>query len=797
MPLLLQPARRSRFALTPLALCLAGAWLPGGSNAQETPAALPPPRLSATPLLREAVPEPLRRQLPTHVEGENVTGRTELDTRIEGNAVLRRGDTVIRADRIDYYQPDDQARASGNVRVNRAGDRYEGSQLDLKVDAFQGFFTEPRFRFLRNGAYGEASRIDFLDDQRAVIRNATYTTCQRQPGPGWLPEWLLTADSLRIDNVEEVGYATNAVLRFFGVPLLPVPTLSFPLADKRKTGLLPPSLAVDNVSGVMVTTPFYWNIAPNRDLTVSPTVMSKRGVDLGLEMRYLEPSYRGSLRANYLPGDELRDRDRWSYSLRHTDRRLSTPLPGNVGLTLDLNRASDSNFWRDFTNRNGTFLTQRLLTNDLSLSWAQGPVSLQVRALKWQTLQDVSSPITPPYDRLPQIVARYTENRLPGGLRASVEGDFTHFQAGRLLAGQSMPWPDAQRSVLRTQLSRPWQTPGAFLIPRLRLQTNNYQFSTALPTTSQRSAQLTVPTFSLDSGLVFERDLNAFGRGLTQTLEPRAFYVYTPFRNQSQLPVYDSGANDFNFASIFSDSAFAGNDRIADNNLLTLGLTSRLQDAGTGAELARLGVAQRLRFTDQRVTLPGGTPVSERLSDILVGGAVNWTRHWATDATVQYNPKIGRSVRSTIGGRYNPTPYRVISAAYRLQREQSEQLDVGWQWPINDLWGDRGQDLGPGRGQGGGRWYSVGRVNTSLTDGRIVGAIVGFEYDGCCWIGRIVMERLKTGVTTANTRLLFQIEFVGFGRLGTNALTPLRDNIPRYQFLRDQIAAPSRFTQYD
>ncbi len=797
MPLLLPLARRSRFALTPLALCLAGAWQAGGLHAQEAAAPLPAPRLTATPLLREALPDPLRRQMPTHVQGDSITGRTELDTRIEGNAVLRRGDTVIRADRIDYRQPDDFARASGDVRINRAGDRYAGSLLELKVDAFQGFFNEPRFQFLRNEAHGQASRIDFLDDRRAVIRDAAYTTCQRQPGPSWLPEWLLTADTLRIDNEEEVGYATNAVLRFYGVPVLPVPGLSFPLSDKRKSGLLPPSLAVDNVSGVMVTTPYYWNIAPNRDMTVSPTVMSKRGVDLGTEFRYLEPTYRGTLRSSYMPGDNLRSRDRWSFNLRHNGRMQQDPLPGNIGLALDLNRVSDDDFWRDFTNRNNAALTQRLLANDAALSWGQGPLSLRVRTLKWQTLQDVSAPITPPYDRLPQVVARYTENRLPGGLRASVETDFTHFRAGNLLPGQALDWPDAQRLYLLSQLSLPWQTPGIFLVPRLRLHTKSYQFSAPLSTTGQRSAQVTVPSFSLDSGLVFERELQAFGRDLMQTLEPRAFYVYTPYRAQNHLPNYDSGGNDFNFASIFSDSTYGGHDRIADNNLLTLGLTSRLQHADTGAELARVGMAQRLRFTDQLVTLPGGTPVSERLSDILVGGAINWTRQWATDATVQYNPKIGRSVRSTVGGRYSPSPYRVVTAAYRLQREQSEQLDIGWQWPINDLWGDRGQDLGPGRGQGGGRWYSVGRINTSLKERRVVDAIVGLEYDGCCWIGRAVLERLKTGTSTANVRLLFQIEFVGFTRLGTNALAPLKDNIPRYQFLREQVTAPSRFTQYD
>jgi LPS-assembly protein len=794
MLLSLQLARRPRFALTPLALCVAGVWHASGVSAQDTP--LPPARLATTPLLREALPDPLRRQMPTFVDGASISGRTELDLRIEGDAMLRRGDTVIRADRIDYYQPDDQARASGNVRINRAGDRYEGTLLELKVDAFQGFFTEPRFRFLRNDAHGQASRIDFLDDQNAIIRKATYTTCQREPGPSWMPDWHMTADTLRIDQQEETGYATGAVLRFKGVPVLAVPAMSFPLSDKRKSGFLPPTFTVDNVSGITLTQPYYWNIAPNRDLTVSPTLMSKRGVDLGTEFRYLEPGYRGSLRMNYLPSDNLRGIDRWSYSVRHTDRLLQSQLPGGVGLNLELNRVSDNDYWRDFTNRSGVGLTQRLLNNDAALSWAQGPFSLRMRAQKWQTLQDVSSPITPPYDRLPQVVARYTQDRLPGGLRLSVEGDYTRFQAGNLLSGQSMAGPDAHRSVMVTQLSRPWRAPGFFFVPRVQLHARQYQFDTAL-TDGQRSAQVTVPTFSLDSGLVFERELGLFGRDLMQTLEPRAYYVYTPFRAQNFLPNYDSGANDFNFATIFSDNTYGGHDRIANNKLLTLGLISRLQDAGTGAELARVGVAQRLRLSDQLVTLPGEVPLNERLSDILVGGAVNWTPKWTTDATVQYNPKLGRSVRSTLGGRYNPTPYRLITAAYRFQRDQSEQLDIGWQWPINDLWGDRGQDLGPGRGQGGGRWYSVGRINTSLKERRVVDAIVGFEYDGCCWIGRAVLERLQTGTGSANVRLLFQIEFVGFARLGTNAMTPLKANIPRYQLLRDQAAAPSRFTQYD
>jgi LPS-assembly protein len=186
-------------------------------------------------------------------------------------------------------------------------------------------------------------------------------------------------------------------------------------------------------------------------------------------------------------------------------------------------------------------------------------------------------------------------------------------------------------------------------------------------------------------------------------------------------------------------------------------------------------------------------------ADLLVGTSVNLTDKWAFNSTVQFNSDTNRSVRTTVGARYSPGNYRTISAAYRMQRDLSEQVDIGWQWPLNDLWGDKGRDLGRGRGQGGGRWYSVGRLNYSMKDRKVVDTVVGIEYDSCCWIGRVVLERLQSGLTQSNMRLLFQIEFVGFSRisLGASPLDSLKQNVPRYQFLREATTAPSRFTNYD
>lgn len=791
MPRLKSKTPRSRFALSPVALVACALLHAGLARAQALPEE-PQPHLRASPLLREDIQAQQRQSLPTFVFGDRASGRTDLETVVEGNAELRRGDTVIRADRLEYYQPDDLAKARGNVRINRAGNIYEGPLLEIKLDAFEGFFNEPRYRFLKNNAYGEASRVDFVDEKRAIIRNATYTTCQRKPGPSWMPDWILRAASIRIDNEEEVGQASGAVLSFMDVPILPIPSLSFPLSEKRKSGVLPPTMGLDNLNGLELTIPWYWNIAPNRDATFYPSLMSKRGIDFGGEFRYLERDYNGKLRGNFMPTDTLRDRSRWGYSLQH-DGVLHTGLPGiaDLGVGLNLNRVSDDNYWRDFNRATGS-LTQRLLANDAVLNWSSGHFSASVRTLKWQTLQDATSPIVPPYDRMPQLVGRYGRTNLPGGLDAYVETDYTRFQSDRTLTGQ----PNARRAFTMAQLSRPWLAPGWFITPKVQLHATNYQFDAPLAN-GERSASRVLPTFSLDSGLVFERDASYFGRSFRQTLEPRAFYVYTPFRDQSLLPNYDSAPNDFNFATIYTENAFGGQDRISDNNLLTLGATTRLLDPDTGAEAARFGVAQRLRFKDQLVTLPGGTPVSERLSDIMFGASINWNPRWSIDSTVQYNPKTSRSIRSSIGGRYSPGNYRVITAAYRLQRGASEQVDIGWQWPINDLWGDRGQNLGAGQGEGEGRWYSVGRLNYSLQDRKIVDSVVGFEYDAGCWLGRVVLERLQSSTSSANKRILFQLEFVGFTRLGSNALQTLKDNIPRYQFLREQVTTPSRFSNYE
>ncbi len=800
------PHPRTDIAARPIAwavACLCSAGWPvyaqntdAGTTQHQSVDAQPALKLKSSPLLQDRFTPEQKKQMPTHVKGDRITGRPDLETVIEGNAELRRTGTVIRADRIEYYQPDDLATARGNVQINREGNSYSGSEAKIRVDAQEGYLLEPSYQLLKNGGHGDASRIDFLDDRRSIIKNASYTTCRREPEGGAKPDWIIRAAQVSLNTDTDVGEASDGRLEFKGIPILGAPYFSFPLSDARKSGWLPPTINLDNVSGLETAIPYYVNLAPNRDATLYPGIMSRRGVTFGAEFRYLEPQYQGVARLDLMPSDRLRNRSRWGLTSSHSgsiDPGISSV--GNIGINLALNRVSDDDYWRDFPRATGS-LTQRLLANDGSLTWSRGSWSLYSRALKWQTLQQSTSVITPPYDRLPQINGRYSRFN-QNGFDYQIELDTTRFNSASALTLQ----PNAQRSYALGQVSRPFLTPAGFLTPKLQLHSSAYSFDAPLtsgPLAGNSSAKRVVPTFSLDSGLILERNAQYLGRNFMQTLEPRAFYTFTPFRNQSSLPVYDSGANDFNIATIFSENAFTGNDRISDNNLLTLGLTSRLLEPSTGVEIVRLGYAQRIRLSDQRVTLPSGVPDTTRISDALFGATVNWDSRWAFDGTVQFKPTTRRSERTTLSARYTPSNYRVISASYRLNRNVSEQVDVGWQWPLNDLWGDKGQNLGAGQGLGEGRWYSVGRLNYSLRDKKLVDALVGVEYDGGCWLARVAVEQLQTTSTTANKRVLFQMEFVGFARVGSSPLSILQRNVPRYQLLREKIStSPSRFSNYD
>ena len=746
------------------------------------------------------------KQLPVIVQAQQLRGRPDLDAEAEGDVEFRRGDLLIQSDRITYDLADDLAVASGKVRVERNGLKVSGEELQVHVQRFDGFVVKPAFEFQKLGAGGRADRIEFIDASRSQSFNAQYTSCPRD-GSGD-PDWVLLADRVTLDLDTNEGVAEGAVLRFLGVPILALPTLSFPLSDTRKSGWLPPSLNIDSRSGVELAVPYYWNIAPNRDATLVPRVLTRRGFGLDAEFRYLDPAYNGTLAAELLPFDRAADRSRQAVHWVHDGE-----LPRNLRYSADVVRVSDDGWWKDFPDPNRS-LAPRLLVQrggvERPFGVTGGSGLAYARVQQWQVLQGSDQLVTSPYQRSPQVGLHLDSRGY--GVEAALTTEFNRF---------TLPTGEADAARLLGErwhavgaVSYPWREPGWYVVPRLALHATSYRLDQPLPD-GRRNASRAIPTFSVDSGLEFERETQAFGHTLRQTLEPRLMYVNTPYRAQSGLPNFDSAGKDFNFSSIFSENAFSGVDRVSDAHQVTAGVTTRLLDNASGTEALRLGIVQRYLLRGQQVTAQpdgsvDGAPLEQRFSDVLLLGSTSVLPGWTLDAATQYSADSSRPVRSVLSGRYSPGPFRTVGLTYRYARDLSEQVELGWQWPLR--WGGSAAAATPAtpaalasagananayaNGFGAatsarspscaGNWYSVGRVNFSKKDGRLTDALIGFEYDAGCWIGRVVAEQLSTGRTEATTRLLVQLELVGLSRLGSNPLGVLKDNIPGYRMLRDE-----------
>ncbi|MCK9381195.1 MAG: LPS assembly protein LptD [Sulfuritalea sp.] len=721
----------------------------------------------------------LKRQgelLPAFIAADQIAGQNDVEVVADGNVELRKRNTILLSDRLTYWQEADEVEAEGNVRLSRDGDRVRGPKMRMKMEDSTGFFEQPEYniRRIKTGSaatlwtgteervspelttgQGTAARMEFEGEGKYRLTDATYSTCT--PATGHDPEWFARTTDLRLNYDDEVGTARNATLYFKGAPILYSPWMSFSLNHERKSGLLTPTFGSTSRGGLEYTQPFYWNIAPNMDATVAPRLMTKRGTLWNGEYRYLEPTYSGWMTGQYLPDDKLEHKSRSSFSLAHL-QNLGHGFSG----TLNLNGASDGTFFSDLANGSAA-IAQTNLLREGTLSYAGGWWSANLLAQSYQTLQDPSlPPVAEPYRRLPQLTVSANRRDLPLGLAAAFSGEYVNF---------SNPTPgmeQARRFTAYPQISLPLSTAAFNVTPKIGLNYTSY-IRDQQPIGAPEKLTRSVPIFSVDSGVALERDVDWFGRKATQTLEPRLYYLYVPVRDQSQYPVFDSGAAGFNFSSIFGENRYAGGDRIGDANQLTAMLTSRLLDPLTGAETVRGSVGQLLYFSTQKVGLPGEVLRSDRQTDYLAALSVTIqpTKLYA-NSDLQYNPRLNQLERFNIGGRYQPEPGKLLNVDYRYTRDLLlgqpglGQIDISGQWPVF------------------GGWHAVGRFNYSTMDRRMIESVAGLEYDGGCWIGRVVFQRLAIQTQQSNTALFFQLEFNGLAKVGSNPLDILRRNVPGY-----------------
>ncbi|HET9023685.1 MAG TPA: LPS-assembly protein LptD [Burkholderiaceae bacterium] len=694
----------------------------------------------------------------TFARARKIEGTIDDRIVLEGDAEIRREGSVVRGDRITYTQATDEVNVEGHARIFREGAVFAGPRLDFKIEAQTGAMPNANFSYAPRQGRGDATLIEFLGNQQARMTQARFTTCA--PGDD---AWWIQAERIEIDGLEESATASTAKLYFQGIPIFASPIFGFPVGDRRRSGFLTPSLGLSSTLGTDIRIPYYWNIAPNYDYTIAPRAMSKRGVLFENELRFLEPTMRGTLVYNTIPNDRELDRSRDQTSIRY---EYSSPSGFAGG--INYNRVSDDNFFVDFS-ESILGSSNKVLPQDAFLAYNQAYWNAAVRVTKNQTLQDPLAPITPPYERLPQAALNgYVADWR--GFEASALLDGTRFDHATLETGD--------RYVADVRVAYPWTAPGWFVIPRARFVSRAYSLDPTLHP-GDSSPTVTTPMLSLDTGLVFERNTTWFGRASQQTLEPRVYYAYIPYKNQSDLPNFDSAQVDLNYVQLFNENIYSGYDRIAEANNLTLALGTRILDSETGAERLRAAIGQRYYFGSQRVTLPGEPPRTGDSTDVLGGVTGLLGPSWAIDLAAQYSTEQSQFVRATAGARWQPRRASVISAYYRYRKDDIDQIDLATQWPLSD------------------RWYAVGRVNYSIQDSRVVDALAGFEYKADCWILRFAAQRFATTTDQATTSVYVQLELSGLTSVGTNALKQLQRNIPGYQMLNPLPRQPGRFDYYE
>ena len=688
----------------------------------------------------ELIPYSLGRDEPTDLflDADNVEGHQDRELEAVGSVRLRKRGAAVFADQLRLSFPDQQFTATGHVRFEKEGDVLTGEQLFYDLNHDSGYIDSPEYRLPRYGARGNASRLVAENRDLYRISKATYTTCDVGDD-----DWFLRIDRLELDRIRDIGVARNATVVFKGVPILYSPYLDFSLSGRRKTGLLPPTIGSTGQSGFEYTQPFYWNIAPNRDATIAPRLLAKRGVLMNGDFRYLEPDLQGEMRGEYLPDDRQKDETRYGYSWKH-QQNFGNGFSG----VLDLQGVSDDAYFTDLSDKIAA-TSQTNLNREGDLFYDGGWWNLNTRVQRFQTLQDPLAPVVPPYARVPQITLnmnRQTDVHLDLGL----QGEYVEFDHPFLLNGS--------REILYPSISAPFQTSFFYITPKLGYHTTRYAFEDL----NRPDISRNLPIYSLDSALTFERETMLWGRAFLQTLEPRLYYVYIPFRPQDQLPNFDTALSDFNLAQIFTENQFTGGDRINDANQLTAAVTSRLIDPDSGDEQLRFTLGQRYYFKPQQVALTPELRDSER-SDVLAAVTGQITKHWFTDLGMQYSTSQSRVERSNSVLRYQPDFGKVVNFGYRFTRDTLEQVDLSTQWPI------------------GGRWTGLARYNYTLRDKRLLEALLGVEYNAGCWAARFVMHRFVSATQEYVNAMFFQLELNGISRIGSSPLELLRQNITGYE----------------
>lgn len=740
--------------------------LPGALQAQSS--ALPAPQSAPAGKSVLTFPAPPSKNPQgdprvTKVEADRIDGRDQMHMSAQGHVRLERGDMLLTSDQLYFDQVANEVQAKGSVKLLRGADTIESPEGRVNLDTWFGEFKEPTYNVQRErkvtvdgpsnsprglrpimqmvSGSGQADVLKLEGENHYRLSNSTYTTC---PAPN--PSWYLRMNDLALDFDRDKGQATHTTLVFKDVPIAYMPWAEFPLNGGRQSGFLPPTLGASNSTGFDTSVPYYFNLAPNYDATFAPRWMSERGLQLAGEARYLGAKGTGIVKGEYLNEDKVTQNSRALYAWKHV-QDFGLGFSGNVEAT----QVSDKTYFADLSSKitatSQSALSQSALLNYNSGTWLSGSLLTQ----RYQILSGAA-----PYNRMPKITLNAKQADFHG-LSLNLPAEYTNF---------THPTQDeGKRLIVYPQVAYTLQNSAFYMTPKVGVNLSHYSIDRTV-STGDSTIVRSIPTVSVDAGAVLERPFSLGKTEHIQTLEPRVYYIRNTYRDQSQIPVFDTGRADFNFAQIFSENLYSGQDRIADANQLTAGVQSRMIESESGEEWLRVAAAQRYYFEDQRVTLPGETQRTGSVANLLGAVSGRVRRDVWMDNAAEYDPRTGLWQRATTGFRYQPDFSKSAAISYRFQRDLFRDLDFSVQWPI---WRNV---------------YGVGRYNLNLRDHRLTEAIAGLEYKGDCWVLRGVWQTLLTTAQTngqsRNNSFFVQLEFNGFASIGSNPVNLLKRSVSGY-----------------
>lgn len=690
-------------------------------------------------------PSGLERDI-TYLSADSLETRETRWHRLWGNVEVVRNEQWLRADEAEYDSLTNQVEGRGNVALGQLDLSIVGDRAQMDLEQERGHVDNARYWLTERHARGTTQTITLEGSSIAKLHRAKFTTC-----PENSEAWTLRANRVRLDRDSGFGSATNVFLTFKHIPLLYAPYITFPIDDRRKSGLLVPSIGLSSSSGFELEAPYYLNIAPNYDATLTPRYMSDRGLLMDAEGRMLTRNSDGIVTVGYLHDDQNYGSDRTSASINH----MARPLAG-VTTEISAGYLSDSRYLADFGNSLVSSATDHV-ERRFDARYDVGRLSTGAELLSFQTIDPDITLAGRPYRKLPEVSARYGTPPLHPW-EFEVDSVFTRFEHEVLTTGD--------RLDVTPEVRFPYERAAGFVLPRVSLRHTAYRTNELSGPATEKTR--TVPVTSLDSGLFFERDLMFRETELLHTLEPRIFYAYVPYEEQDDLPVYDTSEPTFGYAQMFRAERLVGADRVGDTNQITLALTSRLIESNTAVERIRGSIGQIIYFDDRQVQLPGRLPATGSRSDYVAEAATRLSTTLRARADALWNPLKNEVDKASVRIQYRGDRQHIFNASYRWARDtRSEQTDYSLFWPLSR------------------RWIAMGRWLYAHRESRTLEALGGLQYTSCCWnlsvlSRRYYVARIGEHPEEYKDSIMVQLELKGLSNVGHSIDDVLRGSIPGF-----------------